>query len=352
LTTSIARRAGLRWLAAGALAPALCGLGGALALPRRARAQTRVTLRVGYIPIIPMTQLFVLAGEGWAQAAALDLALTRFSSGPAMVQALASGSLDVAYIGIGPAMLARARGIDVRVVAANVIDQVALIGRGALVEAFATAPSAAAAFERFRASARRPAKIATLPLGSVPDAVLRYYLQEVAKVEPATVEIVGVGEDQVQQLLLAGAVDAASILEPILTIVLERDRSARVIAPAGAMFPQQPGAVVLATADALARHHAAIATLVALHVRATEFAHREPDRTAAAAVDFIGKGLVDPALMRKALTSGSTTLVADPRAIVESTRRLQAFQQRIGSQAKPIDVDALFDFSFYDAAPR
>ncbi|MBI3513419.1 MAG: ABC transporter substrate-binding protein [Proteobacteria bacterium] len=324
----------------------------ALALPRQAHAQNRQALRVGYIPIIPMTQLFVMEGEGWTKAAGLDLALTRFSSGPAMVQALASGSLDVAYIGIGPAMLARARGIDVKVVAANVIDQVALIGRGRLVEAFAAAPTPAAAFAAFRAAAGRPAKIATLPQGSVPDAVLRYYLQETARVADADVEIVGVGEEQVQQLLLAGAVDAASILEPILTIVLERERSAKVIARADAMFARQPGAVVLATRAALGAQRAAIAALVALHVKATAFARGNPDRAAADVVAFIGKGLVSAAVMRKALTSDATTLIADPRLIVDSTRLLQDFQQRIGAQPTAIDIDALFDFGFYDAVPR
>src|SRR5688572_28835627 len=70
-----------------------------------------VTLRVGYIPIIPMTQLFIMEGEGWTSQAGLNLQLTQFSSGPNMVQALASGSLDVAYVGIGPAIVARSRGI-------------------------------------------------------------------------------------------------------------------------------------------------------------------------------------------------------------------------------------------------
>jgi hypothetical protein len=49
------------------------------------------TLEVGYMPILPVAQLFVMEGEGWTEEAGLDLELTRFSSGPAMVQALASG---------------------------------------------------------------------------------------------------------------------------------------------------------------------------------------------------------------------------------------------------------------------
>ena len=67
---------------------------GALALtallPSTALAQNdeTTTLEVGYMPILPVAQLFVMEGAGWTDEAGLDLELTRFSSGPAMVQAL------------------------------------------------------------------------------------------------------------------------------------------------------------------------------------------------------------------------------------------------------------------------
>ncbi len=153
-----------------------------------------------------------------------------------------------------------------------------------------------------------------------------------------------------QRLLLAGAVDAASIVEPILTIVLERDRSAKVLVRPAQMLPGHPGAVVLVTSQVIAQNRSAVAQLVALHVRATDFVRRNPDRATADLVEFLGRGLVDPTVVRKALTSDATHLIDDPRRIVEPTRVLQGFQQRRGTQRAPIDIDALFDFSFYDAA--
>jgi NitT/TauT family transport system substrate-binding protein len=320
--------------------------------PPPVRAQT-TTLRVGYIPIIPMTQLFIMEGEGWTREAGLKLDLTSFSSGPAMIQALASNSLDVAYVGIGPAMLARSRGIDIKVLASNIIEQVALIGQGLLPGILAQVPSSPSeGFHRFRQQTGRPAKIATLPQGSVPDSVLRYYLQVVAKVAPEDVEIVGVGEEQVQQSLLAGAVDGASILEPILTIVQERDPTAQIVAPAAAMLPRQPGAVVAVREAAIAANRAAVAKLVELHVKATQFSKAEPEKTAQHVTAFVGKGLVDPSIIAKALRSPSTNLVADPHIIVESTRLLQDFQQSLGVQIKPVNLDELFDHSFYNAVVR
>ena len=315
-------------------------------------AQVDVPLRVGFISIMPMTQLFVIEGERWARNSGLDLILKRFSSGPPMVDALAAGDLDVAYIGIGPAMVARTRGIDVKVVAANVVEQVALIGRGALVGAFEAAATPAEAFRKFREQNGRPARIATLPPGAVPDTVLRYYLRDVGKLD-GLIDILGVGEDEVQRLLLAGVVDAASIVEPILTIAREHDRSARILAKPSQMLPNHPGAVVLVRRSVIRDNRKAVAQLVTLHVRATAFVRADLDRATTDVVEFLGRGLSEPAVVRKALTSDATNLIADPHLIVEPTRVLQAFQRSLGAQPASIDVDALFDFSFYDAvAPR
>ncbi len=345
--SAVRRRTLLGAAASALLAGACAGLA-----PRGARAQPRpAPLRLGFISIIPMTQLFVMEGQGWTKAAGLDLILKRFSSGPPMVEALLSGALDVAYIGIGPAMAARARGADVKAVAANVVEQVGLVARGALVAAIADAPSPREGFRRFRDAGRRPARIATLPPGSTPDTVLRYYLQE-AGIATGDVEVIGVGEDEVQRLLLAGAVDAGAIPEPILTITLERDRTARLIATPRQMMPGHPGAVVLVTGDVIARNREAVQRLVELHVRATAYVREDPARAVPNIVEYLGQGLVDPALIRKALTSEATQLIADPHAIVEPTRLLQAVERRLGVQSQPVDIDALFDFSFYDAIVR
>ena len=83
------------------------------ALPAKTRAE--VTLEMAYMPIVPCSQLFVIEGMGWAKAAGINLKLTRFSNGPAIVQAIASGKMDIMCFGIGPAMVTRAKGIKLKV---------------------------------------------------------------------------------------------------------------------------------------------------------------------------------------------------------------------------------------------
>lgn len=335
-----------RDLLVGAAALGIAAATASLPLP----AFAATALRVGYIPIIPMTQLYVITGEGWTKDAGLTLQTTSFQSGPAMIQALASGTLDVAYVGIGPALIARSKGVKLKVVAANVIDQVALIGRGPLAKAMAGAANPAEGVKAFRAANGRRPKIGSLPAGSVPDTVLRYWMAEVAHIAPDDVEIVGMGEQPLQQALLTGAIDGASILEPILTLVKSRLQDAAIIAKAGTMFPKQPGAVLAVTEDAIAKNRDAVAELVKLHIRATAFAKSNPDRTAELVTDIIGKGLVERDVMRAALTSDATTFVDDPRVILDSTKKMQAFQQSLNQITEPVDVDTLFDFSFHDAA--
>ena len=309
-------------------------------------------LRVAYIPILAMAQLFVIEGEGWSKAAGLDLQLTRFSSGPAMVQALVSGGYDVAYIGIGPAMVARSSGLALKVVAANGINGGSLIGRGAFAETFKAAPSPAEAFTAFRRQEGRPARIATLPKGSVPDTVLRYWLKEVAKVAEADVQVLGVGEDRVQQVLLSGATDAASILEPILTVALERVPSAAILVGGGDLFPNQPGAVLAVSESAIESRRPAIQSLVNEHVRATNLMVSDPVRAARNAGKLLSQGLIPEATLAKAFTSQAMHPVADPHAIIEATQRLAAFQVSQGTLARAVPVAELFDTSFYDLAPK
>lgn len=318
-----------------------------LGLSGVAKAQDSATLDVGYMPILPVAQLFVMQGEGWTEESGLDLNLTRFSSGPAMVQALAAGDLDVMYFGIGPAMVARANGVPIKVLAASIKEQIGLVARAEFAGILDT-QDPKAAISRFTEEQGRKPKIATFPRGSVPDTVLRYWLTEQAGVELDDVEIVAMGADRVQQALLAGAVDAASILEPILTTVTERDDSARVIVRGGEMLPDQPGAVLAAREAALEKHPEAMRKLLSLHIRATRMLEDDSQRAAPHVREFVGKRLVPLATVEAALESPSSHYLSDPHAIIDATRVMRDFQTQTGTLKKSVDIEALFDTRLYD----
>ena len=113
----ITRRSLLRTAASAGLAapfaPALIGA-----------ARAAQTLRVGIIPILGAAPVIVLDKEGWAKQAGLELSFITFESGPNMIQALASGTLDVYVAGVAPLAVARAKGVEVKVVTATAVEEI------------------------------------------------------------------------------------------------------------------------------------------------------------------------------------------------------------------------------------
>ena len=314
-----------------------------------ASAQT-VPVRIGVIPVIGAAPIFVANGEGWLKEAGLEPKFTTFESGPHMIQALASGTIDVYVAGIAPLAVARTKNVDVRVVASTAIEEMVFVAGPKLAPYFANGASKAEAFKAFHAKEGRAARLATQPPGSVPNTTLQHWLWQVAKAEKADAEIVAMGIDATQQALLAGAVDGASIREPALTIVQTRNPAIKLIATGGEMFPEQPGTVVGVFGAFADKNPAAVEGIVKGVVRAVELLKTDPAKAAPAVEAALGKGITDVATIQKALSSPAARFSADPRVIVEATKKMQAYQVTIGTLDRDIPVDGLFVPSFYEKA--
>jgi NitT/TauT family transport system substrate-binding protein len=325
--------------AAAALAAAPAGAQGALAL------------RVGYVPVIGAAALYVLDRAGWAREAGLDIRLAKFDSGPAAIQAISSGSLDMLAIGIAPVAVARSRGLDVHVVSAAGTGGSAFLAAPALAEAFGkTGNDPAAALADFRQAQGRPAKIGTLPPGGVPTVALNYWFFKTHKVARADVEIVAIGIEALQGAILAGAIDGGTVLEPSATIVQRRDPRLKAIATARDMFPDIPGVVIAATGAFEKAHADAVQTIVGLVIRATELIQRDPKAAGAYVAEVVGGGLVPADVMAAALASPAVAYVTDPRAIEAPTRALLEYQVEIDDFPAAPKAEGLFETKYFDAA--
>jgi NitT/TauT family transport system substrate-binding protein len=337
----ITRRA---FAAAALAAPAIA------TLPRAAMAAR--TLRVGIIPILAAAPVIVLDREGWAKEAGLELKFVTFESGPNMIQALASGTLDVYVAGVAPLAVARSKGIDVRVLATTAVEELVMAAGPKLAPYFKPGVSPAQALAAFRKDAGKAAKLATQPAGSVPNTTMQHWLWEVAKADRADAEVVPMGIDATQQALLTGAVEGAVIREPAVTIVTQRDPRQKIVALGGEMFPNQPGTVLALTGAIVDKERPVAQALVDLTVKAVDLIKANPDRVAPHVEAVLGKGIVDTATIRAALTSPASKFTADPTRIVEATRAMQAYQVKLGSLDKEYPLEGLFDPSFFQKAPK
>lgn len=321
-------------------------------LARPVVAQTAIPARIGYIPIIGTAPVFVAQGEGWLKDAGIAASFTVFESGPNMIQAFASGTIDFYLAGIAPLAVARSRGVDVRVVAATAIAENVFVAAPALAKFFTPGTAPAAAFKAHKAATGRAARLATQPAGSVPNTVLQYWLWEVAKADKGDVEVVPMGIDATQQAVLAGAVEGGIVREPALTIVQSRNPGIKLVAGGQELFPGQPGTVLAGSGAFVTKNPDAVQKLVDSLVRAAALIAKDPDRAAPHVGAALGKGIVDPALIRKALVSPASTFEIDPRKIIEPSRAMQTYQVKLGSLEKELPFEGLFETQFFERAVR
>lgn len=309
-------------------------------------------LEIGYMPIIPISQAFiVLEGDTLENAGVSDPKLFQFQNGPAIVQALLAGQLDVAYLGIGPAMVARAKGADIKVVASNIVEQISMIALGELSPYFESG-DAKTAFARFKADKGRKAVIATFPRGSVPETVLQYWLQNQLGMSrdeiKQNIDIIYQGAAQVQQALMTEAVDGAAILEPVVSIIRDKKSDAKVVASGSGMFPHQPGAVLTVRESLINEHPEVVKALVKAHIAATDQLRNAPEQAAKAVGKYVGGGRLPKQIILNALKNSHDQFQADPNAIIDGTRTMHDFQASQGTLKASVDLNALFDVRFYN----
>jgi len=310
------------------------------------------SLEIGYMPIIPVSQAFVvLESDALKKAGVSDPKLYQFQNGPAIVQALLAGQLDVAYLGIGPAMVARAKGADIKVVASDIVEQISMVALGKLAPYFKNG-DAKTAFARFKAATGRKAVISTFPRGSVPETVLQYWLQKQLGMSRdeinANIDIIYQGTAQVQQSLMTDAVDGAAILEPVVSIVLDRRPDAKVVASGSAMFPHQPGAVLVVRESLIKQHPEVVKALVKAHIAATNELRNHPEKAEKAVGKYVGGGRLPANIVLTALKNSADHFQADPNTIIDGTRTMRDFQASQGTLKANLNLKALFDVSFYN----
>ena len=315
-----------------------------------ASAQGAIPARIGYIPIIGTAPVFVAQGEGWLREAGINASFTVFESGPNMIQAFASGTIDFYLAGIAPLAVARSRGVDVRVVAATAIAENVFVAAPALAKFFTPGTASAAAFKAYKTATGKAARLATQPAGSVPNTTLQYWLWEIAKADKADVEIVPMGIDATQQAVLASAVEGATVREPALSIIQKRNPQIKLVAGGEELFPGQPGTVIAGSGAFVTKNPDAVQKLVGTLIRAAELIATNPDKAAPHVGAALGKGIVDPALIKQGLTSPASKFEIDPRKIIEPSRAMQAYQVKLGSLEKELPFDGLFETRFYERA--
>ena len=304
------------------------------------------SVTVAYVPIYPNMQHYVMEQEGFYESVSADVSIERFSSGPSVVKAFASGDVDVALFGITPAMVLVDKGNDAGVLAANSRNGFKVMGTTELADRYEQ--EGAAAFGRFEEEHGRKVRFGAPPDGSVPDIVLRYWIQEdldVGEME-TVIDKSKVPPAKAVQTIQSGDIDATIIQEPFATIIGEEDGFEE-LAWSGNILDNHPVTVLFANQQVLDDSEVA-GSLVEQHVAATEFTADSPDAAASQAASVIGSGVSED-LAKAAMDSKASEFISDPHAITDQAATMGEFVTNVGNIEEPVATEDLFAFEPYDA---
>src|SRR6056297_2544356 len=304
------------------------------------------SLTVAYVPIYPNMQHYVMEREGYYDDVSANVTVERFSSGPSVVTAFASGDVDVALFGITPAMVLADRGTQAGVLAANSRNGFKIMGTSELVDLYEQ--EGAGVFERFEEENDRKIRFGTPPDGSVPDIVLRYWIQEAldAGEMDTVIDKSTVPPANAVQTIQSGDIDATIIQEPFATIIGREDGYSE-LAWSGNVLENHPVTVLFANQQVIDASDIAQA-LVEQHTAATEFTANSPDVAASHAASVIGSG-VSEELAESAIESQASDFISDPHAITDQTATMGEFVANVGNIEEPVPTEELFAFGPYDA---
>jgi NitT/TauT family transport system substrate-binding protein len=161
-------------------------------------------VRVGFFPNITHGQALVgnLDGSFARQLGNTKLQMVQFNAGPAAMEALSSGSLDISYVGTGPAITFYLKANrQLRVIAAAVNGGAILVARTAKT-----------------AGGLKGKTIASPQLGNSQDIALRHWLKtqglKIAEDSKGDVTVIPLATADIMGLFLTGRLEAAWVPEP------------------------------------------------------------------------------------------------------------------------------------------
>lgn len=241
------------------------------------------TIKVAYIPCDHEAALFSAIAQNKYSANGLNVETTSISTGSSIVSALASGDIDVGYVGIAPALQGISEGVPIKIVAAVNED-----GSGIVVDEDSNITNTTDLVGK---------KIATPGVSSIQQVLLIYQLEKY-NITPSQVDISSVNIFMLPSTLASKKVDGYIAYEPYVSIA-PYTNVGKVLMYSEDIMPNHPCCVIVARQDFIDQHPQELQTFLDIHKNSTEFVNSDKNETANLVSDEL---TTNPELEKTALT--------------------------------------------------
>ncbi|MBQ6629481.1 MAG: ABC transporter substrate-binding protein [Methanobrevibacter sp.] len=217
------------------------------------------TVKIGYLPSDHDAALFVADAQGKYAEKNITTELVQFNNGGDLMTAMASGEVDVGYVGIAPVLSSVAKGVPVKVISSAQTD-----GSGIVVTKESGITSAADL---------KGKSIATPGEASIQYVLLTYYLKE-NNLSTDDLNISAMKVPSMNDALKTKQIDGIITFQPYVSIAANNSDNV-VLEDSADILPNHPCCVVVASDDFIKNHEDTVKDIIAIHKEATDFINEQ-----------------------------------------------------------------------------
>ncbi len=288
-------------------------------------------LRIGHLSTFYHTAILLMAKGEAGPRLGSETEWRLMGTGPAIMQAFERRELDLAYIGLPPAIIGMDQGIPVACVAGGHMEGTVMAGKSQWKK-FPEVTDPGGVLRQFRGK-----KIGVPGKGSIHDVILKNCMKRYG-VEGIEVRNYA-WADLVTEAVVGDEV-AAAVGTPALAAAIKRFAAGQILIPPSELWPENPSYGIVVHKDLLEKNPELIEQFLVLHEEATAFIRNQPAHAAALIADFVG--IVDRELVLDALTISPKYCAQLSEAYIASTIKFVPVLRKLGYIRSEISADRIF----------
>ena len=230
---------------------------------------------IGYLPSDHDSALFVADAQGLYKEKGIETELVQFNNGGDLMTAMASGEVDVGYVGISPVLSSIEKGVPVKIISSAQNE-----GSGIIVSNNSGIKAAADLSGK---------TVATPGEASIQYVLLNYYLSRNG-LSMANVNASAMKTPSINDAINTNTIDAGVTFQPFVSTSEAAGNT--VLATSNDILPDHPCCVVVASQDLIDKHPDTVKNIVDIHENATKFINDNVKSNPSAVVDLLPKDIV------------------------------------------------------------
>ncbi len=237
-------------------------------------------IRIGHLSTFYHTAILLMAQSSTESRLGAGIEWKLMGTGPAIMKAFRQKDLDMAYIGLPPAIIGISQDTNVLCVAGGHMEGTVMAGR-AIWKGFPEAGDLKSVLGQFQEG-----KIGVPGRGSIHDVILKESIEQCGY--KGRIEVINYPwADLVTEAVVRGEVSAA-IGTPALAIAIERFAEGKILWPPSKLWPDNPSYGIVADIGFLQQESGIVEKFLVLHEEATAFMRNEPGEAARIIADYVG----------------------------------------------------------------